>query len=240
MKSGLQLREGPATTSNRVLDLLPRKERARILMLAKQVDLPLSQELYEVGEKVRYVYFPSTGVISLVAVIEGSPGVELALLGREGMLGVEVLLGNSVSPLRALVQASGSAWRIERHKFELTLADSPVLRHCMQQYLSLLVRQLVTSAACLRFHLIGPRLARFLLLMQDRVCSDELIITQEFLALMLGVRRVGISAAAAALQQCGLIRYQRGQVRILDRSGLEAAACHCCISDRLAMIRDFQ
>jgi len=219
------------TANNQLLDRLPRKQCQRVLAMAEPVALELSQVLYVAGSVSRYVYFPTDGFISLIAIIEGSPGVEVGMVGREGMLGVQAVLGVAASPLQALVQGGGHAWRIGIKHFQRELLHSPALLRTMHQYMYVVMVQLITSAACLRFHLISQRLARFLLLTQDRVGSDHLKVTQEFLAYMLGVRRVGITAAASTLQREGLIRYHRGNVYILDRTGLEAAACSCYASN---------
>jgi CRP-like cAMP-binding protein len=178
------------------------------------------------------VYFPIDGFISLVAMTDGSRGVEVGMVGREGMLGVQLALGVASAPLRALVQGPGTAWRIGAAAFRHELARSQALQRGLDRYLCVLMTQLATSAACLHFHLIGPRLARWLLMRQDRAHAKSFRVTQELLADMLGVRRVGITTAAGDLRRCGLIEYRRGDVTILDRKGLEAAACSCCVADR--------
>ena len=196
------------------------------------VPLDLSQVLCDSGSLLPYVYFPTAGFISLIATIEGSPGVEVAMVGKEGMLGVHAVLGGTLSPLRGLVQGSGSAWRIDVKHFQKELISNPALLRNMHLYMYVLMNQLLTSAACIRFHLIGQRLAGYLLMMQDRTDNDHLRVTQEFLAYMLGVRRVGITEAATALQKDGLIQYHRGNVFVLNRAGLEAATCHCYAINR--------
>ena len=153
------------------------------------------------------------------------------MVGREGMLGAQLALGVATAPLRALVQGAGTAWRIGAGAFRRELARSPALQRSLDRYLYVLMAQLAASAACLRFHLIGPRLARWLLMSQDRAQADSFRVTHEFLAYMLGVRRVGITAAAGGLQRSGLIDYHRGELTVLDRAGLEAAACDCYAAD---------
>ena len=212
---------------NKLIERLPHKERHRLLAISEPVMLELSQVLSEAGGPTDYVYFPTAGFISLVAVIEGSPGVEVGMVGREGMLGIQAVLGVTRAPLHSLVQGTGSAWRIGITAFQRELLVSPLLQHSVHRYMYVLMAQLATSAACLRFHQIDQRLARWLLMTQDRVCSDHLHVTHEFLAYMLGVRRVGITTAASAMQRAGLIEYQRGSLIVLDRVGLEAAACSC-------------
>ena len=178
------------------------------------------------------MYFPTEGFISLVAMIEGTPGVEVGMVGREGMLGAELALGVPTAPLHALVQGAGASWRIEATAFQRELSASPGLQRSLHRYLYVLMAQLATSAACLRFHQIGPRLARWLLMTQDRANSNSFHVTQEFLAYMLGVRRVGVTMAAGVLQRSGLISYHRGDFTVLDRSSLEAVACGCYAAGR--------
>jgi CRP-like cAMP-binding protein len=163
---------------------------------------------------------------------DGSAALEVGMVGREGMLGVQVALDVDSVPLRALVQGLGQAWRIGRAPFRIELARNSALQRVMHRYVYVLMAQLAAAAGCLRFHLIGPRLARWLLMSQDRAQLDRFRVTHEFLAYMLGVRRVGITGAAGALQRAGLIEYRRGQLTVLDRPGLEAAACTCYAADR--------
>lgn len=203
-----------------------------MLAVCEPVDLVLGEVLYELDKPTRYVYFPIDGFISLVASIDGKPALEVGMVGREGMLGAQLVLGVPTMPLHALVQGSGASWRIGAAAFRRELARSAALRRLLGRYLYVLMGQLAASATCLRFHLIGPRLARWMLMSQDRAHASSFHVTHEFLAYMLGVRRVGITAAAGALQSSGLIEYHRGEVTVLDRSGLEAAACGCYALDR--------
>ena len=219
---------------NHLLKRLPRKDSQRLLAVCESVELVLSEVLYEPGKPTRHVYFPTNGFISLVAQIDGKPALEVGIVGREGMLGAQLALGVVTAPLHALVQGPGSAWRIETGAFQGELARSAPLQLALNRYLYVLMGQLAASAACLRFHRIGPRLARWLLMSQDRAHSDSFHVTHEFLAYMLGVRRVGITAAAGTLQRNGLIEYRRGDVTIKNRKGLEAAACGCYASDKRA------
>jgi CRP-like cAMP-binding protein len=223
-----------AAVENHLIELLPRKDRARLRAVCEPVDLELAEVLCEPGKSTRYVYFPTVGFISLVTLIEGSPGLEVGMVGREGMVGAQLALGVATVPLRAVVQGSGAAWRIGSAAFRRELALSPALQRELLRYVFVLMAQLAESAACLRFHLIGPRLARWLLMSQDRAHAEHFHVTHEFLAYMLGVRRVGITTAAAGLQRIGLIRYRRGEVTVLDRPGLEAVACGCYAADRRA------
>ncbi|HET9977233.1 MAG TPA: Crp/Fnr family transcriptional regulator [Burkholderiaceae bacterium] len=219
---------------NHLIERLPRRDRDRLLRLGEDVSLKLGQVLCEASQPTRHVWFPVNGCISLVAPIAGKPALEVGMVGREGMLGVQLILGVATVPLHALVQGGGSAWRIGRVAFRAELARSGPLRRLLDRYLYVLMAQLAGSAACLRFHEIGPRMARWLLMSQDRAHAERFHVTHEFLAYMLGVRRVGITAAAGALQRAGLIEYHRGEMVVRDRPGLEAAACECYATDLVA------
>lgn len=217
---------------NRLIDLLPAVDKARLLKVCEPIDLLLSAVLEEPGQPTPYAYFPTDGFFSLVTQSPGCPALEVGMVGREGMLGAQLVLGVSASPLRALVQGSGSALRITAKALQREMKRSAALREVLARYVYLLMSQMRTSATCLRFHQIGPRLARWLLMTQDRAGSDTLQMTHEFLAYMLGVRRVGITNAASAMQADGLIAYSRGTLTVLDRDGLEARACNCYAIDR--------
>jgi CRP-like cAMP-binding protein len=221
-----------AAAENELIALLPPQDRVRLLAVCEPVDLALSKVLCERGDPTHHVYFPIDGFVSLITQLDHHPGLEVGMVGREGMLGVHVILGEVVEPLHAVVQGKGAAWRIGLRPFRRELAHSAALRHSLSAYLSVLMAQLASSAACLRFHQIGPRLARWLLMSQDRAHSERFHVTHEFLAYMLGVRRVGITVAAGDLQRSKLIEYHRGELTVLDRAGLEAAACSCYAIDR--------
>jgi CRP-like cAMP-binding protein len=225
-----------APVENHLIASLPRKERLRLQALCEPVRLVLAEVLCEPGIPTRHVYFPTEGFISLVAQIDGRPALEVGMVGREGMLGAHLALGVVTAPLHALVQGAGAAWRIATPAFRAELARSVPLQRGLNRYLYVLMAQLAASAACLRFHQIGPRLARWLLMTQDRAHADQFHVTHEFLSYMLGVRRVGITAAAGLLQRGGLIEYRRGELTVLDRTGLEAAACGCYAVDRKAYV----
>ena len=222
---------------NHLIELLPRRERARLLALCEPVQLVLSEVLCEAGASTQHVYFPIDGFISLVTQVDKHPGLEVGMVGREGMVGAQVVLGVMTSPLRALVQGAGATWRIGVAPFMAELAANAVLRSQLDRYVYVLMSQMAATAGCLRFHLIGPRLARWLLMSQDRAHENHFHITHEFLAYMMGVRRVGITVAAGELQRQGLIRYHRGELTVLDRSGLEAAACSCYAADGIVYAR---
>lgn len=226
-----------AVAGNQLIALLPRRDRLRLLALSESVELELGVVLCEPGEATRHVYFPDECFISLVTTLEGEPGLEVGMVGSEGMLGAQLMLGVSTTPLHALVQGSGTAHRIEAAPFRRELASGKALQRVLNRYLYVLMAQLATSAACTRFHSVGPRLGRWLLMSQDRAHSDSFHLTHEFLAYILGVRRVGITRAASDLQRRGFIQYHRGEITVLDRAGLEAASCGCYAADRRAYDR---
>ena len=223
-----------AIVENRLIELLPRKDRLHFLSLCEPVEMVLGEILCESGTPTRHAYFPIDGFISLVTVVDGKPALEVGMVGREGMVGAQLALGVATTPLRALVQGEGRARRIAATVLKRELAQSPALQRGLNRYLYVLMAQLAASASCLRFHEIGPRLARWLLMSQDRAHADSFHVTHEFLAYMLGVRRVGITAAASSLRRDGLIEYLRGELTVLDRVGLEAAACSCYAVDEQA------
>ena len=219
---------------NQLIEMLPRRERQGFLDVCESVELVLSDTVFESGAVTRHVYFPTDGFVSLLTAVDVVSVLEVGMVGREGMVGVHVALGSVLSPLRAVVQGPGVAWRVAVGPFRRKLRESAALQRGLNRYLSVLMSQLASSAACARYHEIGPRLARWLLMSHDRARSDRFFMTQEFLASMLGVRRVGVTAAAGKLQKGRLIEYQRGEMAILDRAGLEAVACSCYASDRAA------
>lgn len=221
-----------STATNQLIDQLPRKDRARLLEHCEPTPLVLGEVVCEPGKPTRYVYFPTNGFVSLLASIDGKPGVEVGLVGREGMVGAQLALGVVTVPLHGLVQGTGVALRVTTAALRDELTHGTGLQQLLNRYVYVLMAQLASSATCLRFHQIGPRLARWLLMSHDRAQTDSFHMTQEFLAYMLGVRRAGITLAASALQRGGLIEYHHGRMTVSDRGGLEAAACSCYASDR--------
>ena len=219
------------TSPNQLLAALPSRERERILADCTLVQLVLGSVLYEQGKPIRYVYFPTESFISLLTSVDRHSTLEVGMIGSEGMSGFTLMLGDRHAPFRAITQGAGAAWRMAAPAFLRHLKKTPSLRALLDRYVYVLLRQLAQTAACTRFHLIEKRLARWLLMTQDRAHANTFEMTQEFLAHMLGVRRVGVTAAAGALQSRKLIRYARGKITILSRPRLDAAACVCYRAD---------
>ncbi|MGE0357529.1 MAG: Crp/Fnr family transcriptional regulator [Burkholderiales bacterium] len=227
------------STGNCLVDALPRGDRSRFIAGCEDADLAASQVLFEPGERVRHAHFPTTGYVSLLAPVDGTTLIEVGLAGREGMAGMSLMAGIAESPLQAIVQGAGHAYRMDAPEFRRLLVTCPALKSLLDRYVFVLLTQVARTAGCTKFHLVEARLARWLLMTQDRARSSQFRVTHEFLALMLGVRRAGVTHAATALSARGLIQYRRGHVEILDRPGLKAASCTCyqadCDTYRLAI-----
>jgi CRP-like cAMP-binding protein len=214
-------------TGNLLLAALPDVDFARVAPLLEPVQVEVGDVLCEPGDPIRHIYFPHDCLVSLLGVAEGRMTLEVGLVGREGMLGATVALGHEVAQVRAVVQRAGAASRMDSARFRAEFAANPALQRVLYRYTDTLLAQAIQIAVCSRFHVLEARLARSLLITRDRLQSDKFHLTHEFLAHALGVRRVGVTKAASALQQQGLIIYSRGNIEILDAGGLAASACTC-------------
>ncbi len=220
-------REPGEPASNRVLAALTSQEYQRVLPHLEPFKLSFGEILYEPGDLIKHVYFPNSGIVSLLSMVEERSTLEVGVVGNEGMVGIPVFLGARNSHNRALVQGEGMAMRMKSDSLRKQIKQTGALSDLLLRYTNSLLSQVSQTAACNRFHTVNERLARWLLMTNDRVRSDEFRLTQEFLSHMLGVRREGVTGAARAFQQKNLIRYVRGHITILNREGLEAASCKC-------------
>lgn len=216
---------------NRLLAGLPRADARLMRAAGRCVPLEMNQDLGKPGQRQSYVLFPLQGYVSLLADAGDGHAMEVGLVGTEGVLGLGVALGVPVASVRGLVQEAGWAWRIEASSMRRLMLESAALRSALDRYVYVSLAQLSLASACVRFHEIGPRLARWLLMCQDRSPAESFPMTQAILSDMLGVRRVSVTLAAGALQSQGLIAYHRGVLRVLDRAGLMAASCSCYAQD---------
>lgn len=213
--------------TNHLLAALPDAEWQRWLPELESIDMPLGQVLYESGNTLSHVYFPTTSIVSLLYVMENGASAEIAVVGNEGIVGISLFMGGGSTPSRAVVQSAGRGLRLNAQmlKNEFNL-NGPVL-HLLLRYTQALITQMAQTAVCNRHHSLDQQLCRWLLLSLDRLRDNELVMTQELIANMLGVRREGVTGAALHLQEAGLIRYTRGRISVLDRAGLEKRTCEC-------------
>lgn len=213
--------------SNRLLSLLRREDRERLHHHLEPAVLEYKRPLYDTDQRIEFVYFIVSGVGSLVHTMANGQAAEVGTIGNEGFVGLPILLGDERGPTSVYVQVPGAGLRMEAERFREELRRSGPLRETMLRYAHAFFNQVAQSAACAHFHSLEQRCCRWLLMTRDRMPSDHFLLTQEFLAMMLGVRRAGVTVAAGALQRAGLIRYDRGRVAILDREGLQERACEC-------------
>jgi len=212
---------------NHLLDALPAVDYARLRSHLELIPMALGQVLYEPGARLRYVYFPTTSIVSLLYVMEDGASAEIAVVGNEGMLGISLFMGGETTPSHAVVQSAGYGVRLKAQLLKDEFARFGPMMHLLLRYTQALITQMAQTAVCNRHHSIDQQLCRWLLLSLDRLATNELSMTQELIANMLGVRREGVTEAAGKLQDAGLIRYQRGRITVLDRPGLEARSCEC-------------
>lgn len=211
---------------NQLLAALPDAEWQRWLPNLESVELPLGQVLYESGVAMSHVYFPTTAIVSLLYVMEDGASAEIAVTGNEGVVGISLFMGGETTPSRAVVQSAGRAFRLKAKIIKDEFNRAPVL-HLLLRYTQALITQMAQTAACNRHHSLDQQLCRWLLLSMDRLQGNELVMTQELISNMLGVRREGVTESALKLQKAKLIRYSRGHITVLDRAGLERQSCEC-------------
>lgn len=217
----------PDPRSNRLLAVLPQAEWQCWLPQLEPVDLPLGEVLYESGRALSHVYFPTTAIISLLYVMENGASAEIAVVGHEGVVGISLFMGGESTPSRAVVQSAGKGWRMRAAAIKDEFNRAGPAMHLLLRYTQALITQMAQTAVCNRHHNLDQQLCRWLLLSLDRLQGHELVMTQELIANMLGVRREGVTEAALKLQRAGLISYARGHITVLDRAGLEARTCEC-------------
>jgi len=212
---------------NHLLAVLPKLDSERLLPHLELVPLPLGKPLYESGDRLDHVYFPSTAIVSLLYELEDGASAEIAVVGNEGIVGIALFMGGDTMPNRAVVQSEGHAYRLRGQLLKQEFNRAGALQHLLLRYTLAMLTQMAQTAVCNRHHSVDQQLCRWLLLSLDRLASNELCMTQELISNMLGVRREGVTEAAGHLQSAGLIHYSRGCITVLDRPGLEARVCEC-------------
>jgi CRP-like cAMP-binding protein len=212
---------------NRLLAALPRNEYERLLPNLQQVSFSLGEVVYEFGGQLDYVFFPTTSIVSLLYTMENGSSAEMGLTGNDGVVGIALFMGGGTMPNRAVVQSAGAAIRLKAKVLQDEFAQGGKFQHLLLRYTQALITQISQTAVCNRLHSVEQQLCRWLLLSHDRLKTDELIMTQELIADMLGVRREGVTVAAGHLQDIGAIRYARGRIKILNRQKLEETVCEC-------------
>jgi CRP-like cAMP-binding protein len=219
--------EGHSPHQNHLLAALPASDYERLASHLELVPMKLGEVLYESGVQLRYVYFPTTSILSLLYVMEDGASAEIAIVGNEGILGVSLFMGGETTPSRAVVQSAGHAFRLRAELLKNEFGRFGPTMHLLLRYTQALITQMAQTAVCNRHHSVDQQLCRWLLLSLDRLQTNELSMTQELIANMLGVRREGVTEAAGKLQDAGLISYRRGRITVLDRPGVEARVCEC-------------
>jgi CRP-like cAMP-binding protein len=217
----------PDPIENHLLAALPDEEWQRWRPQLERVEMPLSQVLYEAGGTLSHVYFPTTAIVSLLYVMENGASAEIAVVGNEGIVGISLFMGGDSTPSRAVVQSAGQGFRLRAQIMKDDFNRAGPVLHLLLRYTQALITQMAQTAVCNRHHSLDQQLCRWLLLSLDRLQGNELVMTQELIANMLGVRREGVTEGALKLQQAGLIRYARGHITVLDRNGLEKRSCEC-------------
>jgi CRP-like cAMP-binding protein len=218
----------PAETDNRLLAALPAEDLGRLRDELEQMPLPLGLSIYESGGAMKHLIFPTAGIISLLQVMRNGQAGEIAVVGNEGVVGISMFMGGETTPSRAVVQAAGEAWRLPLHVLKAEFERGGEFQHLLLRYTQALITQMSQTAVCNRHHSVDQQLCRWLLMSLDRLGgSDELVMTQELIANMLGVRREGVTEAAGKLQKAGVIKYARGRIALLDRGKLEDSVCEC-------------
>lgn len=212
---------------NHLLAALPAAEFERLGANLSLVALPLGQALYESGSQQKSVYFPTTAIVSLLYMMADGASAEIAVVGNEGIIGVSLFMGGETTPSRAVVQSAGHAFQLSGKLLKEEFSRGGVMQHLLLRYTQALLTQMAQTAVCNRHHSLDQQLCRWLLLSLDRLVGNELVMTQELIANMLGVRREGVTEAAGSLQNAGLIKYSRGRITVLDRAGLETRTCEC-------------
>jgi len=212
---------------NRLLASLPEADFQRLLPHLELFQLPLGASVYESGRPQHHVHFPTDSIVSLLYVMENGASTEIAVVGNEGVVGIALFMGGETTPNRAVVQSAGHGYRVKAHLLKLEFERHGPMQHLLLRYTQALITQMTQTAVCNRHHTLEQQLCRWLLLSLDRLAGDELRMTQELIANMLGVRREGVTEAAGRLQDDGLITYRRGQITVLDRPGLEKRSCEC-------------
>jgi CRP-like cAMP-binding protein len=214
-------------SQNHLLGALPPAEEQRWMPLLESVDLPLGHVLYESGAALGHVYFPTTAIVSLLYVMENGASAEIAVVGNEGVVGVSLFMGGESTPSRAVVQSAGQGFRLKANTMKEEFNRAGPVLHLLLRYTQALITQMAQTAVCNRHHTLDQQLCRWLLLSLDRLEGNQLVMTQELIANMLGVRREGVTEGALKLQRAGLISYMRGHITVLDRAGLEKRSCEC-------------